>query len=121
MQPDPTLYQPLTVSSTLGPNRYLIKPHGELDRCAIDTLDEQIRGAEASTTNRIIVDLSAITFIDTAGMRTLLAAAERSRADSDRLRVIPGPDRVQRAFKMTGTENLLPLLPAAPRAGGDAG
>ena len=65
--------------------------------------------AEATDAHAIVVDLSELTFMDSTGLQLLLKAYARSQADSNRLSLVRGPERVQRVFQMTGTERLLPF------------
>ena len=69
-----------------------------------------MRRAEATDAKRIVIDLSAVTFMDSSGLKSLLQAQARSQADSNRLRLVRPPRRVQRVFELTNTEGLLPFL-----------
>ena len=54
-----------------------------------------------------MLDLSPLTFIDSAGLRVLLVAKRRSDADSDRLRIRPGGPAVMRMLALTGIDAYL--------------
>lgn len=73
-------------------------------------LEAEVRRAEATDAKRIVIDLSAVTFMDSSGLKSLLQAQARSQADSNRLRLVRPPRRVQRVFELTNTEGLLPFL-----------
>jgi anti-anti-sigma factor len=65
---------------------------------------------EASDALSIVVDLSALTFVDSTGVRLLIMNAQaRSRADANRLMLLRGPDGVQRVFVLCGVDGLLPF------------
>ena len=110
MLPEPDLYQCLTIQTDRQADRYVIAPAGELERANVELLESAVRDAEATDAQRIVLDLSGLRFIDTTGLRLLLAAQARSSADSDRLRLVPGPRRVQRVFQLTNTEQMLPFF-----------
>jgi anti-anti-sigma factor len=82
---------------------------GELDLATADAVNDEIMRVEASDAGSIILDLSGLTFIDSTGMRLVVNAATRSRADSDRLTLLRGGPAVQRAFQLTGLEEQLPF------------
>lgn len=82
--------------------------NGELDfATAFDVemkLEQAIRDAD-----EVVVDLSQLDFIDSTGIRTLLEAHQAARRDGVTLRLLPGPDAVQRVFEMTGLLDELPF------------
>ena len=92
-----------------GP-RYVIAVSGELDLSTVEAVDTELRRAESSDAQRIILDLSALTFMDSSGPNLLLRAQARSRADSNRLKLVSGPPRIQRVFELTKTDTILPFL-----------
>jgi anti-sigma B factor antagonist len=89
---------------------HLLKLSGELDLASYDALDDELRRIEATDASRIVIDLSQLTFLDSAGIRLLVEADARSRSDSNRLRLIPGGDRVQRVLQLTGLDDSLPFI-----------
>ena len=103
-------YRLLTVETSRDADRYVIVAAGDLEMSTAARLDAELRAAEATDTKRIIIDLSGVTFMDATGLRLLLQAHARSRADSNRLRLIRGPRRVQRVFELTNTDRMLPFL-----------
>ena len=100
----------LSVGVVRDDHRLAIIPTGELDMSTAAKLEEAVRAAEATDAKRIVVDLSEVTFMDSTGLKLLLEASARARANSNRLRLIRGPRRVQRVFELTKTEEILPFL-----------
>lgn len=103
-------YAAFTVESTRLDDRYVIAPAGELDVSTAATLEAELAMAEASDVKRIVIDLGGLTFMDSTGLRLLLQADARSRANSNRLRLVRGSRRVQKVFELTNTEDALPFL-----------
>lgn len=103
-------YLPLKVETSREAGGYVITAIGELDMSTAEALDTEVRAAEASDAERIVIDLSRVTFMDSTGLQLLLQAQARSRADSDRLRLVRGPPRVHRVFVLTNTDRVLPFL-----------
>ena len=100
----------LTSETGKYPDIHVIAATGALDMSTADTLDAEVRAAEATDVQRIIIDLSGVTFMDSTGLRLLLQAHTRSQADSNRLRLIRGPQHVHRIFVLTNTDRKLPFL-----------
>jgi anti-sigma B factor antagonist len=80
---------------------------GEIDLSTADQLDGAIREAEKTETKRIVVDLSALTFVDSTGLSVLLAAINRTRKDGNRLSFVPSKhEAVTRLLALTGTTEM---------------
>ena len=101
----------LEVCSERSDDRHVIALTGELDLDGVERVTEALQRAEASDARRIVLDLSGLTFIDSSGVRMIVCANLRSRADGDRLRLIRGSTRVQRVFELTGVLDRLPFDP----------
>jgi len=66
-----------------------------------------VQCAESTNARRIVLDLSNLDFIDSSGIRLILAADARSRMDGDRLRLVRGRQSVHRVFELTGVAERL--------------
>jgi stage II sporulation protein AA (anti-sigma F factor antagonist) len=82
---------------------------GELDLTTVEELDRELRRAESTDVRSIVLDLSRLTFIDSTGVQLLMTAHARSRADSNRLRLLRGPPAVQRVLQICALEDRLPF------------
>jgi anti-anti-sigma factor len=100
---------PFSVHGERNGSQYAVRVSGELDLAARDELEHELRRAEASDADRILVDLTRLEFIDSSGLRTLLEAQARNRRDGDRLAILRAPSRVQRVFAISGLEKHLPF------------
>jgi anti-anti-sigma factor len=58
----------------------------------------------------ILVDLSALQFIDSSGIRVLLDASRRSSVGTDRIRLLRGTGQVERALALCGVRDRLPFV-----------
>lgn len=87
----------------------LIKAGGELDRSTAARLSSALDAALADGVTTLL-DLSAVSFIDSAGLRVLLCAGE-AFDDQDRAWFIVGASSaVWRVVELTGTRSQLPLV-----------
>jgi anti-anti-sigma factor len=82
---------------------------GEFDLASAEGVQRELQRVEATDAEVIVVDLSGLTFTDSTGVRLIVNADLRSRADSDRLTLLRGPASVQRVFALTGLEDRLPF------------
>jgi anti-sigma B factor antagonist len=99
----------VTVASEREGDMHTIALAGELDVAAAGRVQHELERVEATDALSIVVDLSGLTFMDSTGVRLLMEAQARARADYDRLLVLRGPAPVQRVFELCGVDDLLPF------------
>jgi anti-anti-sigma factor len=99
----------LMVHSEREGDLHTIYVRGELDLATAEDLERELIKVEDTDALSIILDLSDLEFIDSTGVRVLLSAHARSRANSNRLTLLRGSAAVQRVFEVTGILNLLPF------------
>ena len=99
----------LTMTSEREDSVHTICLFGELDLATADRVQDELQRVEATDVSSIIVDLSGLTFVDSTGIRLIVQADARSRADSDRLVLLRGPAAVQRVFQLVALEDRLPF------------
>ena len=96
--------------------RVIVRLGGELDVATAPAVAAAVGELLDAGFGRLVVDLRALSFVDSAGIHTLLSA-QRSAAERRRaLSVIRGPEQVQRAFVLTGAEPLLAFEPVGASA-----
>jgi anti-sigma B factor antagonist len=83
---------------------------GELDLSTVAKVQEELRRVEASAPATMVVDLSKLTFLDSTGLRCIVTADERARAEGRRIVIVRGPDAVQRVFAITRLEERLEMV-----------
>lgn len=83
---------------------------GELDLSTVAKVQEELRRVEASSPATLVVDLSKLTFLDSTGLRCIVTADERARAEGRRIVIVRGPDAVQRVFAITRLEERLEMV-----------
>jgi anti-sigma B factor antagonist len=83
---------------------------GELDLSTVAKVQEELRRVEASAPATLVVDLSKLTFLDSTGLRCIVTADERARAEGRRIVIVRGPDAVQRVFAITRLEERLEMV-----------
>jgi len=99
----------LTLRSERDGDTHAITVSGELDLASAPDLEAELQAVEASDARTIMLDLAGLDFIDSTGLRLLLNAHARSRADSDRLVLLRPADGVFRVFEIAGLADRLPF------------
>src|SRR5687767_7382912 len=97
----------LAVRSEREGEAHIIELIGELDLDGAPKLEDALRKAEAGDATSIVVDLGALDFIDSTGLRLLVMAAERSQ--DGRFSLLRGPKQVHRVFEITDLVERLPF------------
>jgi anti-anti-sigma factor len=88
---------------------------GELDIATADTVTHAVADAPRTQCRRLIIDLRALEFIDSCGLRAILRARTQT-ADRVRLELIGGPPPVARVFELTGVSAALTFRDTLPDA-----
>lgn len=81
---------------------FVVALYGELDVTGEDRLQTACHRALRAGRPEIVIDLGALSYIDSTGLKALLALRRRALAHHVRLLVFPGPPQVQRAFELCG-------------------
>jgi anti-sigma B factor antagonist len=96
-----------------------ITARGELDVAVTATLAAAMRRALGDAPQIVVLDLSAVTFIDAAGVRAVVSAHRQAQARAAEVTIIPPPGPVHRVFVIVGVASTLPFAAresARPRA-----
>lgn len=86
-----------------------IRVRGEIDLAVADNLQKWIAEAIAATpgTTRAEVDLAAVTFLDSTGIRALVLAQRDAQEHGVLMRICGARGRVEMVLKLTGVFELL--------------
>jgi anti-sigma B factor antagonist len=105
---DPKLLPPaFAIARTDLDATVCISISGELDGLSAPDLEAEIKDAKNGC-NRLVLDLTELTFVDSIGLSVLLTAKRLSREDSFELFVIPSEhDEVTRVLALTETAKAL--------------
>ena len=80
---------------------------GEFDLAATAQVEPILR---KSGTERRVLDLRDVTFMDSSGLRLILSANAAARREGWALQIVPGPPAVQRVFEICGVRDELPFV-----------
>ena len=79
---------------------------GELDLNGVDEVTKEFDEL-GDRVDTVLVDASRLTFLDSSGLRALLAGRERLEAKRVQLRVVNASPAIARLLDMTGTRSML--------------
>jgi anti-anti-sigma factor len=91
-----------------------IKLAGELDSATCTELVERFEQATAAPDfQSLVIDLGEVSFIDSSGMRAIIAVERRAQKDGLELALMPPSPAVTELLRVTGITDRLPLAPEA--------
>jgi anti-anti-sigma factor len=74
---------------------------GELDIATADQLTDALEGAQPVPGTRVVIDLSAVSFMDSTGLRVLIAANRNAAAGDYSLVIVTGDSPAKRVLELT--------------------
>ena len=89
-----------------GPVRVVVS--GELDIETVPLLREALDAAEYADGRGVILDLAAVSFIDSTGLQLLLSRKIAATADAPQLRIVAS-DVVRRLVDLAGVQHVIDL------------
>jgi anti-anti-sigma factor len=90
-----------------------VLPMGELDLDTAEELEQALSIALASEAERVVIDLRGLELMDSTGLRAIAAAC--TGPDGPRISLVPGDQRVQGVFNVSGLAPELQFRPAGGR------
>lgn len=95
--------EPLSIHVARGNGVTTLTLTGELDLASAPALFDAVAGLRPLTTD-LVIDLAAVTFIDSSGLRALLAAREAAADDrGTRVKLTGSTRSVSRLLELSGT------------------
>ncbi|MEY2448286.1 MAG: hypothetical protein QOH79_1762 [Acidimicrobiaceae bacterium] len=98
---------PLDVVTAVDGSTARVTLRGELDLDRAEEVADQLSTLATEGATQVIVEASALSFIDSSGLRALLTAREQIEAAGATLQVANPSPAVERVLEMTGTRALL--------------
>lgn len=97
-------------------NGRLIGINGRIDHHLTPKLDETLINLSQKGQNRLLIDLSAVHYINSGGLRCLLSAWRRSRREGGDVVLCGLNGRLQELFQMAGFDTVFNIYPSRESA-----
>ncbi|BDX34727.1 anti-sigma factor antagonist [Mycobacterium antarcticum] len=94
----------------------VIAPEGRLNMVAAPELRKQLHDLVDGGSNRVVVDLSAIEFIDSSGLGALISGLKLTRSAGGDLRIAAPREQVLTVLELTNLNRVLRTYDSADRA-----
>jgi anti-sigma B factor antagonist len=104
----------LTINAGPDGGDYRIRLAGEFDVDTQHRVENAISYGEFSGADRVIIDVSKLEFIDSTGLRVLLAAKRRADISGLKLRFTRATGNVAELFRLTALDLSLPFIDGEP-------
>jgi anti-sigma B factor antagonist len=92
----------LTLASRRDADTVIVAVGGDVDLATAELLEREIVGAVGGDGTAIVVDLTEVTFIDSAGISVLLRGRRLADDNAKRYRVVGAVGIVRQVLDMTG-------------------
>jgi anti-sigma B factor antagonist len=96
----------------------IVQPRGELDLVTVETLRAALDGIQS--TERLVVDLRGLSFMDSTGLQLLVALHQRAQRDRLQLTLVAPAAPVDRAIQLCGVDKTLPFVALADAEPGES-
>jgi anti-anti-sigma factor len=99
-------------------NGFLIgEVHGEVDVATAPGLERELASAIPSTAHGLLIDLSPVPYIDSAGIRLLFSLADLLQARRQQLRLVVPPEApIRTVLSLVGIDAVAPISPSIDEA-----
>jgi anti-sigma B factor antagonist len=91
-----------------------VRPAGDLDLDTAHRVEAALAELRGEGCASLVLDLRELTFMDSTGLRLVIRWHTAARDDGFGFAVVPGPDVVQRVFRLTGMDAHLTLVEPPP-------
>ena len=97
-------------------NSTVIKVTGSVDALTAAELSRVLTNQVSEGHVNLVVDLTGVEFMSSAGLRTLLGAVKESRSNGGDLRITSTHPGIDKVLKMSGFHNIAKVFPSQAEA-----
>ncbi|MFF3886118.1 STAS domain-containing protein [Streptomyces sp. NPDC001914] len=108
--------QPLRVDSTACDGITVVTVRGAIDHATVGPLGQALEPGGLLGRPCVIVDMRQVSFMDSSGINTLLAAHRALTRTEGWLRLVDVPAAVRRTLETVGVDTLIPCYPSVYEA-----
>jgi anti-sigma B factor antagonist len=97
-------------------NTTIVKVTGSVDALTAADLSKVLTTQITDGRTHLVVDLTGVEFMSSAGLRSLLGAVKEARSNGGDLRIISTNPGVDKVLKMSGFNNIAKVFPSQAEA-----
>ncbi len=94
----------------------LVEVKGRIDSSNAGELGEALTGVLDDGALKMVIDLSAVDFMSSAGLRELVSALKRIRREQGDIRLAQPSERVHEVLEMAGLNTIFQIYPSQSEA-----
>ena len=94
---------------SLDADRHVVAVRGEIDLFTAPDLKSALSDAMESGHDRIVVDLTDTTFLDSTALGVLIGAVKRLRSRDGRLTLVNTDQNIAKTFEITGLDQIFSI------------
>jgi anti-sigma B factor antagonist len=98
------------VQSRRIPGAAVVAAEGELDLATAPVLLEEALRLISRGHDRLVIDLSAVSFLDSSGINALVRIMRSARTSGGTVAIAAPPRPVAKVFELSGLDQVLPIL-----------
>jgi len=87
----------------------VVRLSGRLDSSAAPGAEERLSAAVSGEAPRVVIDMSALTYVSSAGLRVLLVAAKKVQQRKGKLALGGLAENVRAVFAATGFDSIMAI------------
>jgi anti-sigma B factor antagonist len=106
----------LTITTREAEGRTVVSVAGEIDVYTAPRLREEITELVAAGTYDLVIDMSAVEFLDSTGLGVLVGGLKKVRAHDGSLPLVCNQDRLLKIFRITGLAKVFVIHDTAEAA-----
>jgi anti-sigma B factor antagonist len=100
----------LRIDTRTETDRVVLELHGELDLLGAPLLEAELESPAAQERGIVVLDLLDLQFVDSAGLRVILAAHELAHQRNQSFALTRSSEQVQRLFAIAGINEHLQII-----------
>ena len=104
--------QPFAVEVGRRGGVVIVRPHGELDLATVERLRAALDRVRVQVAGRLVLDLHGLSYMDSTGLRLLIALHQRAQRDGFQLTLVAPADPARKALQLSGLDQALPFVAA---------
>lgn len=99
----------LDITTSQGDARTVVHVAGEIDVYTVSTLRDRLDAVIERGEHHLVIDLSAVTFMDSTGLGVLVGRLKLVRAVGGSMRLVTANERVLKVFAITGLDKVFEI------------